>query len=491
MIMVILQQVLVCSNRGYMNTKIAQEAGHPTYKENIKSNTYWDLVKPGGYPADASEKDKVFLDQLKEIFAKYLADFRTNFNPKQRVDYAVKKLIDRFSNTQINKGYKHSYQAAVYAFKNDFHNVIEEVKSEVKKEFDFGVEEGSLDDSFSLSGDPWTYTQWKNTLLMMFKRAKLQFEEIRKRDVNDENEENIKKIEMNIKKQYAAKVRFLISKLVKIRDGDNPKKKKLLPTDIIPDSWLGGSGGSGFGDLGGLGGRSPGGRRYPGGSGGAGGLDEGFTERDFQQTLKFPFARKGGGDYLYIQDLLKAYGLDGEPRYKILMNNIRALPGRPWRSNDAVGAKKTIGGDRGVFFKYVQALDSALAEILQRYIQDSENYNNQQAEFGNKYRSSVKHMMDRLSIPALESRKEEIAPYGKEEKGNAGGLVEQWKASTNRDKWGDYLQYQKGFKKVDNGWTKNTRNGLLFISINNGNIYRKVGNNWQPIGHVYKSENII
>jgi hypothetical protein len=486
-----------------MNKKIAQE-------KTINARTYWDLLKPGTLPQDANEEEKNLIKKLKDTFTKYLSNFRKEFGSKEIADYAVQKLIKRYKNEKINRGYLYSYKVAISGdVEKYFWNIMQEVENEVKSELSIGREDEALDISLEEGGNPWTFIEWKNTLGMMLKRASYQYNNIK---IDENKPEDIKKAELKNKREYFVAVKRLLNKLGKIMNGDNPEKRKLAPNETIPDSWLGGYGAGGLGGVGGRkypGGRSPGGRRYPGGASGAG-LDEGFTETQ-KELLYNPFGSKELGDYLHVHDLLRAYGLDQVPEYSILMETKPSeLPGRPWRTRRVSAAMNSLGNDRGLFYKYVPALKNAINEIVNLYTdiaKANNTYNPKQAQLGKQYESSINYMMRKKNIPELTTM--EVKPYEESftdrqtQSGRTSVTLptesknpeQDWKVRASDsdfiNKVDDFLS-TKGFEtyyKGNNflGWRKvNSEGNTIFISSKNGGIYSKLkqDNKWRKAGYM-------
>jgi len=466
-----------------MKTKIAQQ-------ENSLYSNYWEVLGPGRISPNASENERKVIGEAKQTFTKYLAAFRKDFESEERRKYAVEKLVEALKNKTFAAG-PMTYAGAARIAQDGFYEVMESVKNQVKSELEFGTGEDALDISLDEGGNPWTVADWRNTLGMMLKRAAYQHGEIKVRETTSEQDEKLKKMEIRIKAQYFSMVKALLNRLGKIVNGDNPEKRKLAPNDIVPNAWLSGARG---GRGGGPGGRGPGGRRYPGGPGD---LDEGFTEQE-KEFFNFPFGKKGRGDYLFVHELLRAYGLDTDPRYAVLMENVRELPGRPWRSRQTRTALDSVGGDRGIFYKYVPALNDALNEILRIYSAESKSYTPQQAQLGKQYQASTRHMMERLNMPALKPREEEeVAPYGGTETEPATttptgevDFVTQWKGGVQHEdnfleKWGSYLE-RRGFEEYKNaGWLKKEggRN-KIFVRKDTGEILRQTGDGWKTIGHI-------
>jgi hypothetical protein len=462
-----------------MNTKIAQQ-------ENSLYNNYWEVLGPGRISPNASENERNVIGKAKQLFNKYLAAFRKDFESEERRKYAVNKLVEALRNKTFAAG-PMTYTSAAKIAQDNFYEIMEVVKKQVKRELEFGTGEGALDISIDEGGVPWTVVEWKNTLGMMLKRAAYQYGEVKIRETINEQDEKVKKVEMRIKSEYFSRVKKLLEMLGRIVNGDNPENKKLAPNDAIPDSWL-------IGRRGGIGGE----RRYPGGErrypGGPGSLDEGFSERE-KEFFNFPFQRRGRGDYLYVHELLRAYGLDTDPKYSVLMGrgSLRELPGRTWRSRDTYGALDTLGGDKAFFHKYVPALNAALNEIIDIYTHNAERYNPTQAEYGKRYETSTRHMMDRERMAPLkeEPERREVGtttetPVAAPAERN---VVGEWKRRMQHeegflDRINGYFD-RRGFDATENGWLKKERGvNKIFVKKDTGEIYRAVGDGWRKVGNI-------
>ena len=362
-----------------MNIRTAQQT------ENQYRN-YWQVLSPKYVFTPKNDTEKKSIGEAKKFFRDYLNDFRSRFQGETRQRYALEKLKEKLENKTFPESL--SYAGASRLAIDNFYSVMGEVEKLIKNELNFGEDEDSLNLSIDENKNPWTVTNWHNTLGMMLKRASYQYGEIKNRKTVNEQDEKIKIAELKIKSEYFSRVKNLLLKLKNIINGDNPENKKLAPNEMVPDNWLMGSRGGRGGSYGNRGGRYPGDNngRYPGG---LNSLDEGFSEQQ-QRLFKFPFGKGNSSyGYLYVHDLLRAYGLDSKPQYRILMGkgSRRELPSRIWMSLDPYDALDSLGSDKAFFYKYVPALNAALNEIIDIYTQeaDNKNYDPKQVDIGKKY----------------------------------------------------------------------------------------------------------
>lgn len=469
-----------------------------TKKAEVSLRSYYDLLIYKPTTAAETSAKREFMQQYMELVASYRDTIKSDF---ERESFNT-ILREKLENAELPKTRWSSVDVPANIVLKTLPNILEETLNEVKALGLTDITQETLTGG-TAGTKGWTYRTWHNVLRYLLRRAQAQVEQAENNFfAAAETNKNKTKLELAIKKQYYASiVRMLMNMKKLIKD-----RKIKSPDDVIMDSWLLGVGIGAGDEFYEADANSPQrytarGRGYPReGGGGRGGFgeEEGFTSADYRMALNFPFSSQDG-NYLYVHRLLKAFRLDGDPRYQILMESNPALPRRVWQSKNTNAAIDSIGGSLEFFSKYVPALNKAISEVLSIYI-DSGRTDPKQIDEGRRYEATTRYFMNKLGLKELPTEEEteyrrptgETAsprkPTGTTRDAKAEWL--RWMGEDNfKEKTHDELE-KAGYEWNGEGWFINNKLGR-YVNNNTGRIYERIPGTRVPkyknIGHMMDS----